>query len=291
MPLRDTAIMRAVNFIVRSPAVLRSVIRDRQVANREKHFFSVCAIKNESRFLSDWLTFHHGVGATHFFLYDNESTDNPSAVLSPWIDAGIVTLITWPGRAQQRKVYAHCVRTFWRSSRWIAFLDLDEFLFSPKQVAVRPILERYLSCSGLLVYWYLFGSSGHVNRPDCSVIEAYTMREESPRLISGKSIVNPRFVRRIPNAHNFALWKGATVDTNGTALPYDRFFDKRVAKTPVFDLLRIKSLLVSVTSGFVRKSRTRGWPFSMLLKTEQSLRFGTQLRMEVQIDDFHSAED
>jgi len=32
-------------------------------------------------------------------------------------------------------------------------------------------------------------------------------------------------------------------------------------------------------------------PFSMLLKTEQSLRFGTQLRMEVQIDDFHSAED
>jgi len=74
------------------------------------------------------------------------------------------------------------------------------------------------------------------------------MREESSRLISGKSIVNPRFVRRIPNAHNFALWKGATVDTNGTALPYDRFFDKRVAKTPVFDLLRIKSLLVLVAA-------------------------------------------
>jgi hypothetical protein len=70
------------------------------------------------------------------------------------------------------------------------------------------------------------------------VVEAYNMRERSPRKPSGKSIVNPRFVRRMPNTHNFALWVGAANDTSGTKLDYRSFFDG-LAKTPCFDVLRI----------------------------------------------------
>lgn len=238
--LRNTRAMRAINAVIRFPAVLRAMARDWMTANTAPNYLSVCAIfKNEARFLNDWITFHRGVGVSHFFLYDNESTDNPLSELDRWIQEGIVTVVNWPGRGQQRHAYMHCIRKNWKTTRWLAFLDIDEFLFSPDQVAICPILKNYENRSGVLVYWQVFGSSGHNKRPNCSVIDAYTMRENVTRIPSGKSIVNPRFVRRVPNSHNFALWKGETTDTDGTALPYDYFFHPNFEKTAKLDVLRI----------------------------------------------------
>jgi Glycosyltransferase family 92 len=240
MALRDTAFMRAVNVVVRAPGVLRAIARDRWARGREPHYLSICAIfKNEARYLEEWIEFHRGVGVSHFYLYDNESSDDPLSVLCPWIEKGLVTLVAWPGRARQRHAYMHCIRHNWSATRWLAFLDIDEFLFSPSQVDIRLILSRFEHFPALFVYWQVFGSSGHVVRPSDPVVEAYNMRERAPRKPSGKSIVNPRFVRRIPNAHNFALWIGAARDTSGKQLDYRGFFDEGHVKTPPFDVLRI----------------------------------------------------
>lgn len=58
---------------------------------------AVCALfRNEARYLDEWVRFHHAMGAQHFFLYDNNSDDDPRSVLAPFIDAGGVTLIPWP---------------------------------------------------------------------------------------------------------------------------------------------------------------------------------------------------
>lgn len=239
LALRNTAFMRVVNVVVRAPGALRAIARDRWARGREPHYLSICAIfKNEARYLEEWMRFHRGIGVSHFFLYDNESTDDPLTVLRPWIEMGLVTLVAWPGRAQQVRAYMHCLRNNWSATRWLAFLDLDEFLFSPSQIDIRSILSRFESSPALFVYWQVFGSSGHVVRPSCPVVEAYNMRERAPRQPSGKSIVNPRFVRRMPNTHNFALWIGAANDTSGTKLDYKSFFDD-VAKIPCFDVLRI----------------------------------------------------
>jgi hypothetical protein len=240
MALRDTLFMRAINLGVRAPAVVRAIARDSWVRGREPHYLSICAIfKNEARFLQEWLEFHHGVGVSHFFLYDNESADDPLPILRPWIEKGLVTLVACPGRAQQQRAYMHCLRRNWHATRWLAFLDIDEFLFSPNQVEIQSILSRFENSPALFVYWQVFGSSGHIVRPGNSVVESYKMRERVPRKPSGKSIVNPRYVRRIPNTHNFALWRGITRDTNGTKLNYNGFFDDGFVKNPRFDVLRI----------------------------------------------------
>ena len=100
--------MRVVNAVVRAPGVLRAIARDRWARGREPHYLSICAIfKNEARYLEEWIKFHRGVGVSHFFLYDNESTDDPLTVLRPWIEMGLVTLVAWPGRAQQVRAYMH----------------------------------------------------------------------------------------------------------------------------------------------------------------------------------------
>ena len=61
-----------------------------------KYKFAICSMfKNEAKFLKEWIEFHRLIGAEHFYLYNNESTDNYLEVLKPYIDKNIVELIDW----------------------------------------------------------------------------------------------------------------------------------------------------------------------------------------------------
>lgn len=189
----------------------------RSARDRYPYELSIAAIfKDEARFLDEWLHFHDGVGVDHFFLYDDGSTDDFRPVLDPWIAAGKVTLIDAGGR-NQLGAYDHAIRRFARKSRWIAFIDLDEFLFSPQTRDLKQILRRYRDLPAIFVYWVLYGSSGHVARPAGYVIDSYTRcidpasasaeqfdhgPHEKENYVTGwardgKSIVNPRRVVRM----------------------------------------------------------------------------------------------
>ena len=207
--------------------------------NQQKSFdyeLAVGAIfKDEGNYLEEWLQFHHGVGVRHFYLYNDDSSDNYAEVLAPWIQKGIVTLIPWAGKSQG-PAYKHCIRHYRYMARWIAFIDLDEFLFSPKNDSLVEVLKGYQDVSAVFVYWVLFGSSGHQSRPPGSVIENYQQcldqaganadifdhgeaDRHSGNYVTGwsrdgKSIVNPRLVRSYSLHRPNELWIGEVVDEN-----------------------------------------------------------------------------
>jgi hypothetical protein len=220
---------------------IRSYIRRRLalLRNRRKSFrheLAVCAIfKNEERYLEEWLTFHHGVGVDHFYLYDNNSTDAFQEVLQPWLRRGLITLIDWPELGGQCHAYNDCIRRFRNHARWIAIIDLDEFLFSPRSVDLKELLRQYADVPAVFVYWVLFGSGGHVSQPAGNVIEAYRCCLDLQSAVNdtfdhhkvpgradyvtgwaqdGKSIVNPRLVRRFIVHKAKELWQGTTLDEN-----------------------------------------------------------------------------
>jgi hypothetical protein len=230
--LRNLRGVPALKAGFRSPFALRSLVRDRFAKKRIRYEFTVAAIfKDEAPFLEEWLTFHHGIGATQFYLYDNNSTDHFRDVLE------LVTLTPWPEYPGQRSAYLHCIRSRWKEAEWIAFLDVDEFLFSPRQVDIRPILRGYRDVPALYVYLLNFGSSGHQRRPALPVTEAYTWREPEGVSDSGSSIVNPRYVRNVPNTHVFALWWGRTV--NCSRMPVSSPGNRKPGDgSPSYDLLR-----------------------------------------------------
>ncbi len=141
-----------------------------------------CAIfKNEGKYLSEWLDFHLFVGFEHFFLYNNDSSDNYKLILEKYIEKGKVTLINYPGIAVQLAAYNDCLIRA-KDSKWIAFLDIDEFLFSPKGLLINEI-ESYSNFGGLAVNWVIFGSSGLSKTPNGSVIKSYKMRGELNHVI------------------------------------------------------------------------------------------------------------
>ena len=59
-------------------------------------------LKNQRRWLREWIEFHLMIGVEHFIIYDNESTDHPLEILQHYIDQGVVTYIQWPPRTIPR---------------------------------------------------------------------------------------------------------------------------------------------------------------------------------------------
>ena len=227
-----TVRFRALRRLARQAMAARARYRDWLVRRRPHHALAVCAIfREEAPFLDEWLRFHHGVGAGHFYLYNNFSSDDFQSVLQPWIARGLVTLRDWPHPVGQLAAYRHCIETHWRDAARIAFIDIDEFLFSPETDDIRLILRDYHDVPGLLVYGTFFGASGHAMRPAGALVEAYTRRAPVEFACSGKTIANPRHVRAVNSVHGFQYWTDDTRDTSRRTHSEGR-------EDPVFDKLR-----------------------------------------------------
>jgi hypothetical protein len=190
--------------------------------NRAPFYLAMCAgYRNEAPYLAEWIEFHRLVGVEHFFLYNARSTDHHREVLAPYIEDGVVTLNPdWEGISyQQADTFTECLRAHGHESRWIAFIDIDEFLFSPTGRPLPELLVEYEQWPAVAVNWALFGRSGHVTKPDGLVIENYLMRSDTPTNLFTKKIVDPsRTVRcvngRAFDGHMFEFTSLLAVDEN-----------------------------------------------------------------------------
>lgn len=144
-----------------------------------KYYFTIGAMfKDEGPYLHEWATFHLDRGAEHLYLYDNGSSDNSLTVLEPFIKSGSVTLIDWPvaiTEGSQTHAANDALRRAKAESRWLAFIDIDEFLFSPTE-RLPELLQEYEDEVGLEVNWICYGSSGHTSTPAGSVRDSFLYR-------------------------------------------------------------------------------------------------------------------
>jgi hypothetical protein len=170
-------------------------------------YLAACAIfRNEARYLAEWTAFHLAVGVDHLFLYNNLSEDGFASELAPFVEEGDVTLVDWPAYPGQNEAYDDCVARTRGAWRWVAFIDLDEFLFSPRVRPVPELLKKFEHVPGVGVPWVQFGTSGHSTPPPGLVIENYTRRLglDRPRSRVVKCIVDPTAVIAVGfSAHYF----------------------------------------------------------------------------------------
>lgn len=196
-------------------------------ANCFGYELSVCAIfQDEAPYLKEWIEFHKIQGAEHFYLYNNNSTDDFRDVLDPYIHNHEVTLIEWPKTYSdgdrnawdqiQRGAYMDCMQRFGEDNRWIAVIDIDEFLFCPKGEKLTHFLEEYRSFAGVGVNWRMFGTSHIEELPSGAVlIEQLTQCNKRYHWENWfyKSIVQPKYVIGCACAHSFEFKEGMfTVD-------------------------------------------------------------------------------
>jgi hypothetical protein len=213
----------------------------------------VCAIyRDEGPYLREWIEFHRLVGVERFFLYDNGSSDDHLEILAPYRENGTVVLHEWPGPRRQLPAYEHCLNEHESESRWIAFIDLDEFLFAPGGQPLPEVLADYQGYPAVGVNWAIFGPSGHVSKPAGLVVESYVQRLNIPDNRTIRSVVDPTQALRSLSAHQFSYKSHYAVDEN--KYPILSYYTKSVS----FSRLRVNHYFTKSLSEYrERSARTR----------------------------------
>jgi hypothetical protein len=178
---------------------------------------AICAIaKNEARYLLEWIAYHRVVGVEHFLIFDNDSDDGMSEMLDRLSVKGFVERVPWPtvpGVAPQHTAYAEGLNRLKDRAKWIAFIDLDEFLHPLEMDDLPSLLRTFEDAGGLVVPWRIFGSSNQASWRDEPVICRFLQRapDEHPLNHAVKTIVRSRCVAH-PGVHTPSLTEGQLVD-------------------------------------------------------------------------------
>lgn len=208
-----------------------------------KYQLALCAMfKDEARWLKEWIEFHKLMKVEKFYLYNNLSTDNYKEVLAPYIKAGEVELIDWPHYAKdwlniQCASYNDALNRTRGFVKWVAFLDLDEFLFPTKAPHLVAFLKNYDEFGGVCANWQIYGTSG-VYRILANQLMTERLVYKAPATIrrnfNVKSIVRPDRVTNCTCPHVFNYKQGFF-----HVLSDKSTFNSLIAPKVVLDELRI----------------------------------------------------
>jgi hypothetical protein len=235
----------------------------------DKRFGCIAAcmmFQNEARYLKEWLEYHKVIGITHFYLYNNASTDHFWEVLKPYVMNGQVELFDVYQKTinvdehnnLQREVYNHAVNLSRPHHQWLAILDSDEFICIPNERNLEKFLESYHYAAALIVNWVMYGSSGIEElSPSDLQIERFVYRAPAnwEEHFSFKSIVRPNHVAQV-DIHMCECNPNMQVYAN-----HERFSHHPTFTTPPIDQIRINHYWWRDESYFqkVKRPRRSGW--------------------------------
>ena len=151
------------------------------IKHREYNYdFAIVAIvKNEGSYFKEWIDYHRILWGVRYIIYDNDSNDNTKHILEPYITRGIVIYHSFPGKKLQYDAYNDALNRYGKNYKYMAFLDLDEFIYC--QADFRQLLDKTFEenhLGGLGINWRIFGSANHKSRLDGLVLENYLYRAE-----------------------------------------------------------------------------------------------------------------
>jgi hypothetical protein len=187
-----------------------------ELGNKKWNAAIVVILKDEARFIEDWILFHLAIGFEHFVVYDNGSTDGIGEVLRKFIAGGVVTFIDWPIRAGQIDAYNHALCVFRNCSEWLCFIDVDEYVVLHDHDDVLQFLSG-CGADQILLPWRNFPYGGHKSSPGGTDIENYfwAYKGRPDLAVQVKHLVKSSKALRV-TAHFSVISSGTTIIADGT---------------------------------------------------------------------------
>ncbi|KAM7506548.1 hypothetical protein LguiA_017001 [Lonicera macranthoides] len=180
---------------------------------RKQHKMCVCTmLRNQARFLPEWVMYHSRIGVQRWFIYDNNSDDDINDALGALVESNFnITRHIWPWIKTQEAGFAHCALRARDSCEWVGFIDVDEFFHLPTGLTLDNVLSKYSRSNDvaeLRTLCYSFGPSGLKQVPPQGVTIGYTCRMRYPE--RHKSIIRPDALNStlINMVHHFHLRNG-----------------------------------------------------------------------------------
>jgi hypothetical protein len=201
---------------------------------------AICAIiKDEHLYLKEWIDWHLYIGFDAIYLLEDKGSKSHENITSEYNNVFLRSYATDIELQECFKIYDHGNQQdrlyFWFSENykdiydWVAYIDVDEFINFEDNYTLQNLCEEYIDYPAVLLYWKMMGASGHIKKPKCGVVEAYT--NETPLIYgeegwSYKSFVNLKKYEGFTNLHTAC----GAIKTNYESNPEERYigrcFDK-----------------------------------------------------------------
>jgi hypothetical protein len=190
----------------------------------------VTLFRNEANYLKEWIEYHHMLGVDHFLLYNDRSSDNWEEVLKPYIESNLVEVFEWHKDEKtplfptwQIMAYKDGLRKSRGNTKWLAFIDVDEFILPKKSATILECLDQFFpTASGIYMCWRNFGTGGVYLNPGEPILTRLTACSDlfHPRNASGKSIVKVEdvWINQVWSPHQLVLYANAQY-YNGSGQP------------------------------------------------------------------------
>lgn len=146
--------------------------------------FGICSlVKDEHKFLAEWIRWHLSVGFEVFHLWEDYGSKSHSSIAS-----------LFPGRVflhpiaevlgeretaercdnKQSTLFPICAEMYKSEIEWLAFIDPDEYIMFKPGWSLESLCSEFSRFPGILLKWRNFGASGRIENPGLPVMEAYT---------------------------------------------------------------------------------------------------------------------
>ena len=147
----------------------------------------ICVIvKNEQRYIKEWVEHNITVGFDKLFIYEDYGSDSHQQELQDYIGNGLVELVSLDktkvvpmqrkGTILQQKLFNYFFDRCRKENiaDWIGFFDVDEFIMFEDGWNLESLEEAFKDKGGVLLSWKLYGANGHIKRPEGKVVDNYT---------------------------------------------------------------------------------------------------------------------
>jgi glycosyltransferase involved in cell wall biosynthesis len=185
----------------------------------------ICAlVRNEARYIQEWVAFHSLQGVSRILVFDNGSSDGTPDLLRSARPHSGIEVIDRPGGADafdalQRQTYQEGASMLAGKVDMVLFIDADEFVHADGG-SLGAAFAALPSVGAVAIGQRVFGSSGQRRFQRTPVTLRFTQHlpDSDPESRWFKTAARPELIERFDSVHSVVLRSGRYVMADGSPL-------------------------------------------------------------------------
>ena len=188
------SLRKAINVIMRGrikkigKTLNQKILKKKSELIGGKKEIKVCMctnVKNENKYIKEFIQYYEKCGVDKIFLYDNNDSDGEKLdqIISNYISSGFVEISDWRGKEkQQLNMMNDCYKKNFDKYNWLIFYDVDEYIHLKDYTNIKQFLndEKFLTCKKIYLNWVFHTDNNLINYENKSLQERFPEKESKP---------------------------------------------------------------------------------------------------------------
>ena len=126
--------------------------------------FICTQIKNEQRYLKEWIDYHFNIGIDEIYLFEDYGSKDHSEIVRDYQNVHLATLHDYGikdyhNTTNQQKLISTFLKECKKNNLcdWLAFIDVDEFIGIKTNRTIEQFLKDYSDKLAVQIHWRVFG--------------------------------------------------------------------------------------------------------------------------------------